>query len=110
MTTPPAHAAQTVDVSRATVEKVIRIAGCERWGAGWIGQSYFTVAAMLRALLDAKEKAEREGMERIERVVAAKYFYHKDNGDKFAPFLSQILDAIAREKNRTGNDDTGEMT
>ena len=101
------HADQTVDVSRATIEKVIHIAGCERWGAGFIGQAYFTVAEVLLALLDAKEKAEQDNArlrQAIERKDIALRLHSPCNGRVTKD--CRICEAIAY----TGNDDTGEMT
>jgi len=101
MTTPPAHAAQTVDVSRDAVEAVVRR-----------GDEFFRyhenrdkAIAMLRALLDAKEKAEQDNArlrQAIERKDAMLSFI-----STFADITDQQASDISEAIAYTGNDDTG---
>jgi len=97
MTTPPAHAAQTVDVSRASVEALIaKLPYGATNGAG------HTAGLMLRALLDAKEKAEQDNA-RLRRVVSS---IASCEANTFCETCRNIAQSAAR-KHGTGNDDTG---
>jgi len=111
MTTPPAHAAQTVDVSRDAVEAQIRfIESVQRilleltWTHTAVGLDQ--PKAQLRALLDAKEKAEQQLQEYKDA-----HPHYLPKGDP--PLSFKTIHAKFDSSNElfdTGNDDTGEMT
>jgi len=124
MTTPPAHAAQTVDVSRAAVEAEIQrrlkvIAAYEECDEACtepgrkptftrLIRRHMRTISMLRALLDAKEKAEQDNArlrQAIERKDAMLSFI-----STFADITDQQASDISEAIAYTGNDDTGEMT